>query len=176
MLTRFVAVGAAAVLGLLPPAAVAQNPAREAPPAAFARAVQCRAIANAQERLACYDREVAALEQAERSSEIRVVDRQQVSRTRRTLFGLTLPDINIFGGDNDGEAITEITSKLRSVSQDGNGKYLFELEDGARWRQIDTRNLVNPRAGQPIRIRRAAMGSFLANVGSQTAVRVRRVN
>jgi len=164
------------VLALLPAGAVAQNPGREAPPAPFARAIQCRAIPNAQERLACYDREVAALEQAERSSEIRVVDRQQVRRTRRTLFGLTLPDMNIFGGDNDGEAVTEITSKLRSVSQDANGKYLFELEDGARWRQIDTRNLVNPRAGQPIRIRRAAMGSFLANVGSQTAVRVRRVN
>lgn len=164
------------MLALLPAGAVAQNPGREAPPAPFARAIQCRAIPNAQERLACYDREVAALEQAERSSEIRVVDRQQVRRTRRTLFGLTLPDMNIFGGDNDGEAVTEITSKLRSVSQDANGKYLFELEDGARWRQIDTRNLVNPRAGQPIRIRRAAMGSFLANVGSQTAVRVRRVN
>jgi hypothetical protein len=176
MRNRYLAVTTAALMALPVAPAAGQNPAREGPPAAFARAVQCRALANPQERLACYDREVAALEQAERTSEIRVVDRQQMRSTRRTLFGLSLPDINIFGGDDEGEAVTEITSQLRSVSQDANGKYLFELEDGARWRQIDSRDLVNPRAGQPIRIRRAAMGSFLANVGRQTAVRVRRVN
>jgi hypothetical protein len=176
MRNRYLLVTTAALIALPFVPAAGQNPAREGPPAAFARAVQCRALANPQERLACYDREVAALEQAERTSEIRVVDRQQMRSTRRTLFGLSLPDINIFGGDDEGEAVTEITSQLRSVSQDANGKYLFELEDGARWRQIDSRDLVNPRAGQPIRIRRAAMGSFLANVGRQTAVRVRRVN
>ncbi|HZG46043.1 MAG TPA: hypothetical protein VEZ41_07220 [Allosphingosinicella sp.] len=156
--------------------ASAQDPAREAPPAAFARAIQCRAIADAQARLACYDREVAALEQAERTSEIRVVDRQQVRRTRRTLFGLTLPDINIFGGGDDGESVNEISSTIRSFSQDGSGKYTFVLEDGARWRQLDTRELNEPKAGQPIRIRRGAMGSFLANVNQQVAIRVRRVN
>lgn len=168
--------GAAALLALPIAAANAQTPSREGPPAAFARAVQCRAIQNPQERLACYDREVAALEQAERTSEIRVVDRQQVTRTRRTLFGLTLPDINIFGGDDDGEAVTEINSTIRSFSQDASGKYTFVLDDGARWRQLDTRNLNEPKAGQPIRIRRGAMGSFLANVNRQIAIRVRRVN
>jgi hypothetical protein len=168
---------AAAALLVVPIAsASAQNPPREGPPAAFARAVQCRAITDPQERLACYDREVAALEQAERTSEIRVVDRQQVRQTRRTLFGLDLPDINIFGGGNDGETVSEISSTIRSASQDANGKFVFVLADGARWQQTDTRNLVQPKAGQPIRIRRAAMGSFLANVGRQTAVRVRRVN
>ncbi len=176
ILTRSFA-AAAALLVLPTVSASAQTPPREGPPAAFARAVQCRTITDPQARLACYDREVTALEQAERTSEIRVVDRQQVRRTRRTLFGLDLPDINIFGGGNDdGETVTEISSTIRSAGQDGNGKYTFVLADGAQWRQIDTRNLVPPKAGQPIRIRRAAMGSFLANVGRQTAVRVRRVN
>lgn len=149
---------------------------REAPPAAFSRAVQCRTVADPQERLACYDREVAALEAAEAASQIRVVDRAQIQRTRRTLFGLVLPDLNIFGGDDrDREAVSEINSTIRSVSQDPYGKYTFTLEDGARWVQTDSRNInIAPRVGQPIRIRRAAAGSFLANVNRQIAVRVRR--
>jgi hypothetical protein len=174
ILTRCLA--AAAALLVLPIAsASAQNPPREGPPAAFTRAIQCRTITDPQQRLACYDREVPALEQAERTSAIRVVDRQQVRQTRRSLFGLTLPDINIFGGD-DGEAVSEIDSTIRSFSQDPSGKYIFVLADGARWRQIDSRELNEPKVGQPIRIRRAAMGSFMANVNRQVAVRVRRVN
>jgi hypothetical protein len=156
--------------------ASAQTVRREPPPAAFARTVQCRAVTNGQERLACYDREVAALEQAERSNEIRVVDRQQVRQTRRTLFGLTLPNINIFGGDDGGESVTEISSTIRSFTQDPYGKYTFVLEDGARWRQTDTRDIIPPKVGQPIRIRQATMGSFLANVNRQVGMRVRRVN
>ena len=161
-------------------ASVAQQPAespRQPPPAAFQKAVQCRTIASPDERLACYDREIAALETAEATDEIRVVDRAQVQKTRRSLFGLILPDINIFGGGNEGsDPVDEINGSIRSVTQDPRGRYIFTLEDGARWQQIDTRKLNEPRAGQAVRIRRAAMGSFLANVNRQVAIRVKRVN
>lgn len=151
---------------------------RPPPPAAFQKAVQCRTVASPEERLACYDREIAVLEAAEAANEIRVVDRDQVQKTRRGLFGFVLPDINIFGGgkDDGSEAVDEIDSTIRAVSQDGRGRYTFVLEDGARWQQLDTRELNTPRVGQPIRIRRAAMGSFLANVNKQVAIRIRRVN
>lgn len=165
----------AVVASALPAASVAQPSQREAVPAAFARTVQCRAVADPAERLACYDREVAALEQAERANEIRVVDRQQVNRTRRSLFGLTLPDLSIFGGDED--AMSEINSTIRGAAQDPSGKFIITLEDGARWQQIDSRNVnIEPRAGHTIRIRRAAMGSYMANINRQRAIRVRRMN
>lgn len=169
---------AAVALLLAAPAAAQtpQAPSREGPPAAFTRAVQCRSIADPQERLACYDREVAAMAAAEAASEIRVVDRQQVRNTRRTLFGLTLPDINIFGGDSD-DPMNEINGTIRSVTQLPDGKWAFTLEDGARWVQIDSREFSSyPRAGHTVRIRRAAMGSFLANINRQVAIRVRRTN
>lgn len=165
-----------ALLAAAPAAAQDQGRAeRDAPPPAFTRAVQCRTIAEPQERLACYDREVAALEAAEAANEIRVVDRQQVQRTRRTLFGLALPDLRIFGGDDGPEAVTEINSTISRISRDPRGRFTFTLEDGARWAQIDSRELFEPRVGQPIRIRRAALGSYLANVNRQTAIRVQRV-
>jgi hypothetical protein len=176
MSSRFTVVLGLLSIGTWPLAAPAQAQPREAPPAPFARAIQCRAIADPQERLACYDREVAALEEAERTSQIRVVDRQQVRRSRRTLFGLDIPDLDIFGRD-DGEEVSEVSSTLRSVTQNGMGKWIFELEDGARWLQVDSLNIVpDPRPGHTIRIRRAAMGSFLANVNGRRAVRVRRQN
>jgi hypothetical protein len=175
------AIAAAAILAGLaafaPAQAQRQRPAQETP-AALSRVVQCRSITGETERLACYDREVAAMDQARASGELVAMDRQQVRRTRRSLFGLAVPDLGIFGDDNDDdEEASRIESTVRSASVNANGKWTIELADGARWIQTDSRNLnFPPRAGQPIRIRRAAMGSYLANVNNQTAIRVRRVN
>jgi hypothetical protein len=147
-------------------------------PQAVTRVFDCRVLQPADERLACYDREVAALQTAEAARELVVYDREQVRRTRRSLFGIPLPNLDIFGGDDgevEGEAFTQIESTIRSITQDGRGRYMVTLEDGARWAQIDNRELsATPRAGQSIRIRQAAMGSYLANIGGNVAIRVRR--
>ena len=165
-----------AVLAAAAAPAAAQEPEPERPEA-LTRLVECRNVPSEAERLACYDREVAAFEAAERSRELVVMDRQQVRRTRRTLFGLALPDLNIFGDDNEDEeeGASQIETTLRSAAEDPYGKWILVLEDGARWRQIDSRTLARePRGGQTIRIRRAAMGSYLANIDGQIAIRVRR--
>jgi hypothetical protein len=148
-----------------------------APPTALTRVFDCRGISATQERLACYDREVAAMASAQASGDLVAVDRQQVRRTRRSLFGLALPDLGNFGdGGDDEEGQSRVETTLRSARQGGDGKWMFETAEGARWAQIDSRDLnVTPRAGQPIRIRRAAMGSYLANVNNLVAIRVRRV-
>jgi hypothetical protein len=129
------------------------------------------------ERLACFDREVAAIDAAEARKDLVVVDRQQLNKTRRTLFGLTLPNLSIFGDDNpDQEGVVRLDSKIKAVGQTALGKWIFELEDGARWAQTDSRDLaISPKAGQEIKIRRAALGSYLANVNGQVAIRVQRI-
>ena len=169
-------IGAAALAAVAVPA-TAQQQQQERPPV-LTRVVQCRTIASTAERLACYDREVAAMDAAEASRELVVMDRQQVRRARRSLFGLSLPDLGIFGGDEESdEESARIESTVRSASQTGNGKWIIVLADGARWLQVDSRNLaIEPRPGHSIRIRRALMGSYLANVNGQVAIRVRRVN
>ena len=160
--------------------AAAQEPEQEPEqerPQALTRLAECRNVQGEAERLACYDREVAAFEAAEQSRELVVMDRQQVRRTRRTLFGLVLPNLDIFGDNNadEEEGVSALETTLRAASEDAHGKWLLVLEDGARWRQIDTRNLPrDPRGGHTIRIRRAAMGSYLANIDGQVAIRVRR--
>jgi hypothetical protein len=175
MRTAFLLVLAVATAGAAP--AAAQQPAQaSARPQALADVIDCRQLAEPAARLACFDRTVAALDQAESSRALVVMEREQLRRTRRSLFGLTLPNLNVFGDDQeDQEAVSEINSTIRAVTQDALGKWIFTLEDGARWAQLDSRDLARtPRPGQPIRIRRAAMGSYLANVNNQIAIRVRR--
>lgn len=182
MISSFKPAGAAAailLLGGLASAAHAQRPrAGQERPEVLSRVVQCRAIVAEAERLACYDREVAAMDQAQSTGELVAMDRTQVRRTRRSLFGLTVPNLGIFGDDNeDEEQASRIESTIRMATTNAMGKWVITLEDGAQWMQIDSMNLsIRPRPGQPIRIRRAAMGSYLANVNNQTAIRMRRIN
>lgn len=161
----------AALLAMTPGLVSAQDRAGSA---VLDRVIDCRALSVSVERLACFDKSVEALDQARKSNELAIVSREEVRTARKSLFGLTLPEIKIFGDDR-GEQIAEINSTIRSASQRSDGKWVFVLEDGARWAQIDERSPSStPKVGQPIRIRRAAMGSYLANINKQVAIRVRR--
>jgi hypothetical protein len=146
-------------------------------PAVLNQLTACRQIAAEAERLACYDRQVAALEAAEASREIAVVDRQQIRRTRRSLFGLTLPDLGIFGGDDDdgedGAAVNEINSTIVAIGTGADGRTTYRLQDESVWVQTEGRAGF-PRAGEAIRIRRGPLGSFLANIAGRPAIRVIR--
>lgn len=148
----------------------------EPPPPSVARLLACRDVADPAQRLSCYDRSVVDLEQARSRGDLVTIDRQQVRKTRRSLFGLTLPDLGVFGDDGAAEGAAQLDTTIRSASKDSSGRWIMELAEGGRWQQLDSKELVvDPRAGLPIRIRRAAMGSYLANVNRQTAIRVQRL-
>lgn len=171
---------AASALVLLCPAAEAQPRRRDqAPerPEVLNRLTACRAITDNAERLACFDRQSAALEAAEQAREIAVVDRGQIRRARRSLFGLRLPDLGIFGGDSDegedGAAVNEINSTIRSAGTGADNRMVFRLADDSVWIQTEGRATF-PRPGEPIRIRRGPLGSFIANIGGRVGVRVIR--
>jgi hypothetical protein len=150
--------------------AAAQESDAGAAPAVFQQVIDCRTIADSAKRLACFDNSVAALEQATAKKDLFVADRAKVRETKKGLFGLSLPSVKLFG---DGDELDEIEGKVAGLSNTSRGKWVFMLEDGARWEQTDTR-AIYPEKGDRIRIRRAAMGSFLANVGGSTAFRVSR--
>lgn len=166
----------AAVCVALPAAAIAA-PERTARPQAFQKMVDCRSLVEAAQRLTCYDREVAAVEAAEGRQDLVVIDRAKVRTARKTLFGLQVPDLGIFGGEDDEEGVNRIEETIAAVRRGGDGRWTFRLSDGARWVQADSRDLpTDPQPGQSIAIRKAAVGSFLANVNKQIAIRVRRLN
>lgn len=144
------------------------------PPPVFQAVVDCKAIADSAERLACYDRTVEAMAAASRERELAVYDRTTMREARRGIFGLGLPKLKLFD-DDQSEEVTEIDSTIASLRMASDGFPIFVLADGARWKQTDGRNTF-PKAGQKIHIRKAAMGSYMANVNDQPGVRVTRVN
>lgn len=167
---------------LLPVLAAAATPAAardkdEAParPAQIQKLYDCRTLADAAQRLACFDREAAALEAAEAAREISFADRASIKKARRGLFGFTLPKIDLFGGDDDADEIKSLETKLKSASMDRSGKYRLVMEDDAVWVQIDTTALPRqPKPGQNVLIKKATMGSYFVSVDGQRSIRMRR--
>lgn len=163
-----------------PASAKDREPERRPVPAAYRQLVDCRAVTEAAARLACYDREVAALEQQTASGELVVTDRASMREARRGLFGFSLPNIGkLFGGgddENEADEVKEIDGTIQSARTFGYGLWRMTLADGSVWEQNDTTRLVfDPRSGNPIKIKRAALGSYKANIDGQSPIKVRRV-
>lgn len=152
----------------------AQEPVR-ADPGALGALFACRAIAEDRARLACLDRETAALASSRDGGEIIVIDRVEAEATRRRLFGFQLPAITGLFGDGEPERLDEIEGVLASAGRSGDGRWIFRLEDGGVWRQIDGDPArFTARSGQAVTIRRAALGSYQLVTGGSRAIRVRR--
>lgn len=138
---------------------------------------RCKAIADGPSRLACYDQATATLLAAEEKADIIVVDRQEVEKTTRSLFGFGLPDISLFRSHGASiPAVNQIDGVVASASSDASGQWTFRLQDGAVWRQVDTNSLSrSPRSGDPVLIKRAALGSYILSVSKAPGVRVHRI-
>ena len=152
-----------------------------APPPGRAPAVQavvdCRKVDDSTQRLACYDKAVDGVVQAETSGDLVTIDREQRRAVRHQAFGLTLPSLAMFDRGEKSEDVDNITATVASASQDPYGKWTIRLDDGATWRQIDSEELTQPaHHGSTVKIRKAMLGSFFMNVDGQLAIRVRRDN
>lgn len=157
------------------PVLAQQRAAAPPRPELLNRLTDCRAIEVDVQRLACYDAAASAFDAAERQGDVVVVDRAQIGETRRQLFGFQLPSISLFERGETVEQIDSIETTLARASQMGEGRWVFTLADGGVWRQIDSdRVRFENRAGQPVRVRRGLMGSYLLTVDDSRAVRVRR--
>ena len=166
---------AISVLGLVAAApASAQDMPKTATPKIFENVVQCRAIQDSAERLACYDRGVAALDTAQKSNELYVADKAAMKEARRGLFGFSLPRMKIFGDEDLGD-LDELETTVAGVSSGQRG-YVITLPDGARWAQTDKRYMDKPKVGAKIKIGKAALGSYMASINGKPGFRVERIN
>lgn len=165
------AMGILALAGMAGPARAETPPA--AAPSAYQALIECRAIADPTARLACFDKAAGTLAAAVETKQVVVVDKNTMRETKRRLFGISLPNVKLFGPSDD-EEVDQISSTIQSTTDLREGLSIFVLQDGSRWRQTEGRYLF-PKAGQPIVIKRAALGGYMANVNGKTAVRVVRI-
>ncbi len=144
-------------------------------PETLARLMACRGIAENTARLACFDTAAGALDTAERQGDLVVIDRAGVAETRRQLFGFEMPSLPRLFGPEGAVELESIDSTLASASSVGEGRWVFRLADGSEWRQIDSERVrFRNSPGQPVRVRKGALSSFLLTVDGSRAVRVRR--
>ena len=167
----------AAVLGSVP--GVAKEKAKVPQGSPLVTAIdRCRQIAEPAQRLACYDNAATALVKATTAGEVSVVDRTEVRRVRRSLFGFTMPKLPFFSGDTTAdEAQSQLESTITSVRAMNNGYFRLVIADNnAVWETTDTRiSFDPPRPGQKITILRGPLGSYFLRINGQIGVRGRRI-
>ncbi|MGW8141022.1 hypothetical protein [Sphingomonas zeae] len=135
----------------------------------------CRTIGDAQRRLACFDQTATELAKARSDRQMVVLDRGEVRQKRQSLFGLRLPEMQLFGRDEAKEPeIREIRSKVVKLTPYGRDQWTVWLETGGVWRTTEKARF-DPEVGQSVRIFKAAMGSFRASFDNNLAVRIERV-
>lgn len=145
-------------------------------PELFTKLIDCRAITENTQRLGCYDAAARALDEAEKTKDLVVVDRKEIRETKRSLFGFALPKIGLFSGDRDDDKdeIKEVASTVESMRQAGGNWSIRLANDGGTWEAISGLNYP-PRVGDKVKISKASMGSYLGQVGLSRGVRFRRV-
>ena len=132
---------------------------------------QCRAVTDPAQRLACFDKAAGALEEAVKNKEVRILDQEDVRRTKRSLFGFTLPRVGLFGDgeEEEKEEFSEINTTVTSARQVGNGRVEIRLasDPDAVWQTTEAMTFP-PKPGAKIRIRKGAIGSYFITVDGRS--------
>ena len=159
-------------------AALAAGAASAAEPRSSDRVLRdfdnCRAISDAPARLACFEKTFDAFETAVKSKEVTIVDKADVRQAKRSLFGFTLPHIDMFAGGRESDAdraddFTEINTTVASARAAERGRVEIRLADesGAVWQTTDPMNFP-PKPGDKIRIRQGALGNYFLFMGGRS--------
>lgn len=168
-----VAVVACAVAGA--GTAQAAQRADDAAPAQVQRLMACRTIASTQDRLACFDRETNAMQQAIASKNLVFVDREKVRAASRSVFGFSVPNFGgLFGSGED--EVKQIESTVTRSGRNADGGWVFYLADGSVWSQTDDWPLgLPPERGDKVVVSRGLLGSFRLRLNKQPEIKVRRI-
>lgn len=141
----------------------------------------CRAITGEAERLSCYDRVSGALIAAADEGDLSVVNREEVRKTRRSLFGFSLPDLGIFGRSekaaekDENDEIEVLNTTIAGARSTTAGLELTTAE-GAVWLiPSPPRRLMTPRPGQSLEFVKGSLTSYFVRINGQGGVKARRI-
>jgi hypothetical protein len=152
------------------------QPKAEGGAAIIQKLADCRNTPDDAAQLACYRQAADALLRAEAAGDIVVVGREDARKVRRQAFGLSLPSLSLFEKGESAEDLSTLVGQVRTARQDATGRWIVRLDDGGTWTQVDAGPLRwPPKAGMPVMITRAALGSYKMKIGDQHAVRAKRI-
>ena len=168
LITAALAVTAASGAGAKPKVATGT-------PANMQRLLACRSIPDGAQRLACFDRETAAVDQALARRDLVMIDRARATQAKRSLFGFSIPDFGgLFGGGED--EVKEIASTVASFSHSSYTGWVIKLADGSTWVQTDDAQLgLPPAKGDKVVVHRGSFGAFFLRLNGQPGYKVKRI-
>ena len=136
----------------------------------------CRTIADKTERLACYDAKVGAMVTASDAGDVKIVDRDDVRRTRRQLFGFTVPDLDILEGDNTDKQTSELLETTITSARRMSAKaWRFTTAEGAVWEISNAPQRLAPiKAGDTVVFKVASLGFYFIRINGQIGVKGKR--
>jgi hypothetical protein len=140
---------------------------------------ECDTIKDETRRLSCYDAAVRRGRSALGAGQQGMLPGMPAAQPRspQQAFGMT-PGLerNLKIAAPRSAETEEISTKVASAADRGAGMWRITLADGARWQFTEGQhNFQPPARGEEVRVRKAAMGSYLMYVGKQPSVRVVRV-
>jgi len=142
-------------------------------PAQVQQLMSCRTIAATDQRLACYDRAAAAMQQAIANQDLFMVDKERARAAGRSLFGFSVPNFGGLFGNND--EISQIDGVIKSAGRNSDGGWLITLQDGSVWTQTDDWPGLDARPGKKVTVKRGMLGSFWLAIPGQNGIKVKRV-
>jgi len=139
------------------------------------RLKSCQLLEDDIARLDCFDAAVAGIVEANDAGEVQVIDQDDVRETKRSLFGFSLPDIGLFGGDDD-EEDERLETTIQSVRYLSRRRVRFTTAEGAVWEMNNVpRRLREIREGDQVVFKKASLGYFFVRIAGQTGVKGRRI-
>ena len=165
----------AASLVLATSSAEAKQPVASGTPANMQRLLGCRSIQDSAQRLACFDRETAAVDQAIARRDLVMIDKARATQAKKSLFGFSIPDFGgLFGGADD--EVKEIASTVVTFSHNPYTGWTIKLADGSTWAQTDDAQLgLPPTKGQKVVVHRGSFGAFFLRLNGQPGYKVKRI-
>jgi hypothetical protein len=155
--------------------------------------LSCRDIADGSTRLACYDRETAALVSPaapsaaapsippQRSVGSALPPAGAVSRppalTPEQQFGIPehqVAEKEVAAGMRPAEA-TKIEARLAAISQSADGRLVFTLDNAQVWRQLAAEGELLAKAGDPVTVSRGWLGSYWLQLKEARGCKVTRL-
>jgi hypothetical protein len=135
----------------------------------------CQEITDDPLRLQCYDNAVGRVIIASAAGEVRIIDSEDVEKTRRGLFGFSLPKIDLFGSEEEEAELLE--SVVTNVRVEGrNTVFLTIAEGGAVWRIPGAKPIVlSTKPGDTVEFKKASLGSYFVRINGRLGVKGRRI-
>lgn len=139
----------------------------------------CHNVSDSQARLACFERESAALAAAVSSEACpgTVADKAKSQSKPADEFGLAPGEV-VERESQKGERaapLDAINARVTALTPQGDGRLVFTLDNGQIWRQLVNEGELLAKVGDNVRISRGILGAYFIALPSRHSCKVERV-